>query len=137
MKTYDYGSQEAKNSCVYFLFFSYTHLLWSTWGTVLQARSRYSTIRNPLAPGVTTRKAAIASAVTCAIGIVVAVPPLFTWAKYTLIYSIKDGYYDEVCVVDFSNLINYISLLLSQSPALRKHHLLSRGNAEISHSKRN
>ena len=107
------------------------------------ARRRYLTIRNPLAHGVTTRKAAIASALTCAIGIVVAVPPLFTWAKYTLIYSVKDGYYDEVCVVDFSDPINYISLLLFRFavsfwlPSAIIIYYLAATLAEVSHSKRN
>ena len=39
-------------------------------------------------------------------------PPLFTWAKYTIAYSIKNGYYREQCVVDFSTRDDHLSFML-------------------------
>ena len=52
MKTHEFGSQAPKNFCVYFLFIGYWQFFWSVWATILIVRSRYSTICNPLAPGV-------------------------------------------------------------------------------------
>ena len=109
MTTQKFGSLAQKNFCVYFLFLAHWHFFWSMWATILIVRSRYLTICNPLAPGVSTRRAAIASIVTCAMGIVIAMPPLFTWAKYTNIYSIENG---EQCVIDFSNHVNHLSHFL-------------------------
>ena len=106
---YNVGNQEAKNICVTTLFIVYAQFFWSMWGAVLLQYSRYSTVRDPLAPGVSTRKATIASTITCAIGIVIAVPPFFTWAKYTLTYAIEDGQYIEQCFANFSNPTNHIS----------------------------
>ena len=78
------NSQAGSNACAAFLFCWHWQLFWSTWGTVLISYSRYWTIKDPLADGVTTRKAAFASAATCLMGIVIAVPPLFTWARYEM-----------------------------------------------------
>ena len=111
--SYDYNSQAGSNACAAFLFCWHWQLFWSTWGTVLMSYSRYRTIKNPLADGVTTRKAAFASAATCLMGIVIAVPPLFTWARYEMgSFVDPNGYYTLFCAVDPSNSTNYISFLL-------------------------
>ena len=109
---YDLGNQEAENICVTTLFLLYAQFFWSMWGAVLVQQSRYSTVRDPLAPGVSTRKAAIASACTCATGIVIAMLPFFTWAKYKLTYAIADDQYTEICSADLSDHNNYISFSL-------------------------
>ena len=79
---YEFGNQHGANACLAVLFLWHCQFCWLMWGTVLIALSRYSTIRDNLAAGVTTQKAAIKSAITCLIGIVIATPPLFTWARY-------------------------------------------------------
>ena len=109
---YDVGNQEAESVCLTTLFLLYAQFFWSMWGAVLVQQSRYSTVRDPLAPGVSTRKAAIASACTCATGIVIAMLPFFTWAKYKLMYAIEDGQYTEICSADLSDHNNYISFSL-------------------------
>ena len=106
-------TQEASNACVSFYFFWHWQFFWSMWGTVLISQSRYSTLKDPFADGVTTRKAAIASAITFAIGIVIAVPPLFTWAKYALkVYVAPSGYYRLVCTVDRSDPAKILSFVV-------------------------
>ena len=110
---YDVGNQEAENLCVTTLFLLYAQLCWSMWGAVLLQQSRYSTVRDPLAPGVSTRKAIILSATTCAIGVGIAVPPFFTWAKYTLTYVVVDGQYIvEQCFTSFADSTSHISFTL-------------------------
>ena len=110
--TQKFGSLAQKNFCAYFLFLAYWHFFWSMWASILIVRSRYLTICNPLAPGVSTRRATIASIITCVVGIVIAMPPLFTWARYTVVYSINSGYYTEQCVIDFSNRVDHLSFVL-------------------------
>ena len=110
---YDYGEQGVIPACKTVLFLWHWQFCWSLWGTVLISRSRYLTISNPLAPGVTTRKAAITSAITCLIGIIIASLPLFTWAKYVFRYEmLHDGYFITLSSRDNSNLTNYLSFLL-------------------------
>ena len=113
LSSYGYNSRAGSNACVPFFFFWHWQFFWSTWGTVLISRSRYRTIKDPLADGVTTRKAAFASTATCLMGIVIAVPPLFTWARYKMSTFVDpNGYYSHYCVVDQSNHTNYLSFLL-------------------------
>ena len=46
-------------------------------------------------------------------GIVIAVPPLFTWARYEIgSFVDPNGYNTLFCAVDPSNSTNYISFLL-------------------------
>ena len=133
---YDYGDKTAIPACQTVLFLWHWQFFWSMWGTVLISRSRHSTISNPLAAGVTTRKAAVTSAITCLIGIVVAAPPLFTWAKYLFKYVVlDDGYFVTVYTRDSSNTANYLSFVLvyfgvSYWLPLA---ILSGQNSEISH----
>ncbi|XP_065845451.1 rhodopsin-like [Oscarella lobularis] len=110
---YNYGEQGMIPACKAVLFLWHWQFCWSLWGTVLISRSRYLTISNPLAPSVTTRKAAITSAITCLIGFFIAALPLFTWAKYVFIYKILgSGYFTTFCMHDRSNFTDYLSLLL-------------------------
>ena len=110
---YDYGNQRMIPACQTVLFLWHWQFCWSMWGTVLISRSRYLTISNPLAPDVTTRKAAITSAITCLIGIIIATLPLVTWAKYVFKYVLlQDGYFTTLCTRDNSNPCNYLSFLL-------------------------
>ena len=72
-----------------------------------------STLDHQQSSGVTTRKAAVTSAITCLIRIVVAAPPLFTWAKYLFKYVVlDDGYFVTVCTRDNSNTANDLSFVL-------------------------
>ena len=110
---YEFGNQHGENACLAVLFLWHWQFCWSMWGTVLIAQSRHSTIRNPLAAGVTTRKAAIKSAITCLIGIVIATPPLFTWARYINKYIVlPNGSFFVRCGRDRSNYANYLSFVL-------------------------
>ena len=111
---YDYGDKTALPACQTLLFLWYWQFFWSMWGTVLISQSRHSTISNPLAAGVTTRKAVVTSAITCLMGFVVAVPPLFTWAKYVIQYVLlHDGHFVAFCTLDLSNTANYLSFVLA------------------------
>ena len=113
MKPYKYESHERRNACAFILFIDHWQSFWSMWATVLILQSRHTTIRDPLAPGITTRKATIASAVTCAIGIVIGMTLFFTWTKYTVTYVIReDGYFVDICFRDVSNFTNYLSFTL-------------------------
>ena len=110
---YDYGDKTAIPACQTVLFLWHWQFFWSMWGTVVISQSRHSTISNPLAAGVTTRKAAVTSATTCLIGLVVAAPPLFTWAKYVIKYALLgDGHFITFCTLDLSNTANYLSFVL-------------------------
>ncbi|XP_065846845.1 ultraviolet-sensitive opsin-like [Oscarella lobularis] len=110
LKAYKYGSDERRNTCVFMLFLDNWQSFWSMWATVLILQSRHSTIRDPLAPGITTRKATIASVITCLMGIVIVLPLFFTWTKYKVTYIIgKDGYFLAVCFRDVSNFTGYVS----------------------------
>ena len=109
-KTYEYGSHERRNTCVFMLFLDNWQSFWSMWATVLILQSRHSTIRDPLAPGITTRRATIASVITCLMGIVIVMPLFFTWSKYKVTYIIgKDGYFFALCFRDVSNFTGYVS----------------------------
>ena len=108
----EFGNQHGENACLAVLFLWHWQFCWSMWGTVLIAQSRHSTIRDPLAAGVTTRKAAITSAITSLIGFVIATPPLFTWARYINTYIIyPNGLFVVRCGRDISNRANYLSFV--------------------------
>ncbi|XP_065846846.1 ultraviolet-sensitive opsin-like [Oscarella lobularis] len=113
LKTYEYGSHERRDACAFILFLDLWQAFWSMWATVLILQSRHSTIRDPLEAGITTGKATIASVVTCAMGIAIAMPLFFTWTKYKVTYIIRDdGYFVDICYRDVSNLTNHLSFML-------------------------
>ena len=80
---------------------------WSMWGPVLIAYNRYSMVAHPFRPSITTRKAAIAIAFTCAVRLFIASLPFYTWAKYSFRYIPMKGVY--TCEIDHKDFKKYLS----------------------------
>ncbi|XP_065845892.1 neuropeptide FF receptor 1-like [Oscarella lobularis] len=106
----EYKAARYANVCKAFTAIWYFQFFWLMWGTVLITYNRYSMVAHPFRPGITTRKALIEIACTCAVGLFIASLPFYTWAKYSWRHYPKKKAYK--CGIDKTDFKMYLSFTI-------------------------
>ena len=106
----EYKAARYANVCKAFTAIWHFQFFWLMWGTVLITYNRYSMVAHPFRPGITTRKALIEIACTCAVGLFIVSLPFYTWAKYSLRHYPKKKAYK--CGIDKTDFKMYLSFTI-------------------------